>query len=81
MLTIGHLQLALPPGFGPRGRRIARLVGDELAALSLPSGSRRVDRLVVRPVEVGAGATDAEVAAAIGRAVSAQLHRHAGGEP
>jgi hypothetical protein len=81
MLTIGHLQLALPPGFGARSRRIARLVGDELAAAPLPAGRHRVDRLVVPPVEVGVGATDAEVAAAVGRAVSAQLHGHAGGEP
>jgi hypothetical protein len=80
MLTIGHLRLALPPALGARGREIARLVGDELAAVSLPSDAR-LDRLVLPPLEVAAGATDAEVAAAIGLAVSTHLHQRGGGAP
>jgi hypothetical protein len=80
MLTIGHLRLTLPPGYGARGRHLARLVGDELASVALPSDAR-LDRLVLPPLEVGDGATDAEVASAVGRAVSEHLRRHLGGEP
>jgi hypothetical protein len=80
MLTIGHLKLALPPGFEARGRHLARLVADELGTLP-PRAGDHVDRLVTPTVEVGREASDAEVASAVARAVTAQLHRHLGGEP
>jgi hypothetical protein len=80
MLTIGHLRLSLPPGYEARGRHVARLVADELAVRP-PRAGGHVDRLVVPPVEVGRGASDAEVASAVARAVTAQLCRDQGGEP
>jgi hypothetical protein len=72
MLTIDELHLALPVEFGARAGRIARLVADELAAMS-PRVPASVDRLVVAPVTIPARAGDRLVASAVAQAVVAAL--------
>lgn len=69
MLTVDRLRLQLPPAFRDRAGEIARLVGEELATVSV-DGDLHLDRLAVPPVEVPHQATDREVA----RAVAASIH-------
>lgn len=64
MLTIDRLRLQLPPAFRDRAGEIARLVGEELATVSV-GANLQIDRLAVPPVEVPHQATDREVARAV----------------
>jgi hypothetical protein len=80
MLTIGRLRLSLPAGYEARARRIASLVGDELAGrLPLAAGEVSLDRLVLPPVDVARGASDRQVAGAVAGAIAAGLKPGAGG--
>ena len=69
MLTVDRLRLQLPPAFRDRAGEIARLVGEDLATVSV-GADLHLDRLAVPPVEVSHQATDQEVA----RAVAASIH-------
>lgn len=69
MLTVDRLKMQLPPSFRDRAGEIARLVGEELATVSV-SADLHLDRLMVPPVEVHPQATDREVA----RAVATSIH-------
>jgi len=79
MLRIDRLRLSLPAGFERRAGRIARLLGDELAALPLAAGEVRLDRLALPPVDVARGASDRQVAGAVAAAVAAGLNPGRGG--
>jgi len=68
MLTIDRLRLQLPPAFRDRAGEIARLVGEELATVSV-SADLHLDRLAVPPVEVSHQATDREVARTIAQSI------------
>ncbi len=72
MLTIDRLRLQLPPAFRDRAGEIARLVGEELATVSVGT-DLQIDRLAVAPVEVHSLATDRDVARAIAQAVGQTL--------
>ncbi|HEV8579149.1 MAG TPA: hypothetical protein VGX68_08700 [Thermoanaerobaculia bacterium] len=79
MLTIDRLRLSLPAGYEGRARRIAALVGDELARLPLAGSDVRLDRLTLPAVNVAPGASDRQVAGAVAGAVAAGLNSAAGG--
>jgi hypothetical protein len=68
MLTIDRLRLQLPPAFQDRAGEIARLVGEELATVSV-GAELYLDRLAVPPVEVSHQATDREVARAVAASI------------
>ena len=74
MLTVDRLRLQLPPAFRDRAGEIARLVGEELASVSV-SADLRLDRLAVPPVEVHPQATNRDVARAVAVAVGTELGR------
>ncbi len=78
MLVIDRLRISLPPGFEHRAENVARLVAAELAASPL-AGDRRVDRLEVPAVEIGAGAGDRQVAGQVASAIHHQLRPGNGG--
>jgi hypothetical protein len=79
MLKIGRLRLSLPAGYEPRARRIASLVADELAGLSLGAGDVSLDRLALPSVEVSRGASDRQVAGKVAAAIAAGLHPNIAG--
>lgn len=68
MIEIERLELRLPAEFGARAESIGRAVALELAPLEA-LGPLRIGGLAPPPVRVGAGATDAEVARSVARAV------------
>ena len=71
-LRIARLRLRLPAGYAPRAESIARALA--AAAAGIPLGeSRRYERLTLRPLRVGANATDAEVAGAAARGLAERL--------
>lgn len=74
MLTIDRLRLQLPPAFRDRAGEIARLVGEELVAVSV-GVDLQIDRLAVPQIEVHPQATNREVARAVAVAVGAELGR------
>lgn len=72
MITIERLKLTLPAGFEGRADAVARRVAEELAALPI-GGSRRLERLEVPTLEIGAGLGDREIARRIAGAIHRQL--------
>jgi hypothetical protein len=72
MLTIDRLRMELPAAFRGREGEIARLVAEELAAVS-PAIDREIHRLALAPVEVHPRATDRDVARTIAQAVHAGI--------
>ncbi|MDH3404184.1 MAG: hypothetical protein OES32_06440 [Acidobacteriota bacterium] len=78
MLRIDHLRLELPPGFEDRAAGLARLVGDELAALPLTRGLR-LDRLQLEPIAIAPGATDRQIAGQIATGIQRRLESESGG--
>jgi hypothetical protein len=74
MLSIEHLRIRLPPGFEHRAADIARLVGQRLGELA-GSGLRSAESVSVPKVRLAPGATNAQVAENIARAISTSLRR------
>ncbi|QSV45778.1 hypothetical protein [Geobacter benzoatilyticus] len=74
MLTVDRLRLQLPPAFRDRAGEIARLVGEELASVSV-GADLEIDRLAVPPIEVHPQATNREVARAIAQSVGTELEK------
>jgi hypothetical protein len=73
MIAVDRLRISLPAGFERRAERIARLVAGELAALPV-GASASLDRLAVPAVDLAHGASDAQVAGSIARAIGAHLN-------
>lgn len=63
-LTISRLQLRLPANCEARAGSIARAIADAACGISI-SGTRRIDRLTLGPVSIGAGASDRDIAGAV----------------
>lgn len=74
MLCIDAMTLRLPPGYEHRAAGIARLVGEALAQLDLPSGGV-IDRVQVGKISVSAGDSDAAVAKSIAAGVAEGIRR------
>lgn len=78
MLKIDRLRLELPAGFEGRADRLARLVGEELAALPIER-DQRLERLQLEPIAVDAGAPDRQIAGRIATAIQRRLESASGG--
>jgi hypothetical protein len=68
MIEIGQLRLHLPPGFGPRAGRIARLVADRLATRPVAADGEHA-HLSVHGVVVTPAQSDQRVAGRIAGAI------------
>jgi hypothetical protein len=78
VLSIDRMRLELPAGFEGRADRLARLVGEELAAVTVTRG-QHLDRLQLEPIAVEAGAGDRQIAGRIATAIQRQLDSASGG--
>lgn len=74
MLSIDRLRMRLPPGFEHRAADIARLVGRRLGELAGP-GLHSAESISVPKVRLAPGASNAEAAETIARAISTSLRR------
>jgi hypothetical protein len=72
MILVERLRLTVPARFAERADRIAWLAADELARADTEV-TADLDRIVVPPVAVSAGAPDEEIAARLVEAVRSQL--------
>ena len=73
MLTIDTLSLHLPAGFAHRAERIARLLGDSLAAIDC-SASVSMDRLALPALHIAPDASDRDIASQIADSVHQHLN-------
>lgn len=73
---IERLALRLPAGYGARAESISRGVADGLAQLRV-SEARALEELRLEPVQIAAGASDAQIIAAVLRQVATALELQA----
>jgi hypothetical protein len=71
-LRIARMRIRLPAPCAARAADIARAVAQAAAHIPL-GGSRSVDSLVLGPVRIAHGASDAAVAAAVARSLGGAL--------
>ncbi len=76
-IQIDELAMQLPAEYQHRAAAIARLVGEELANLSVAQ-SHSIEQFTVPPVSLPAGAGDRQVATAVASAIGAQLATSSG---
>ena len=73
MLRIDKITLRLPPGFEGRAESIARLIGERLADMKMPGRGGRIDHMVIGPLGVSPGRSDADIASMIGENFTGQV--------
>lgn len=75
MLHIDKITLRLPPGFEGRAESIVSLIGERLADMKMPGRVSRIDHMVIGPLGVSPGRSDADIASMIGENLVGQVEK------